>query len=286
MDTSDTSKDWIGRTERATDQMTRQAALRTAALLDLPSDDLTDGAALPQGWYALLFGALAPQSEIGPDGHPRKGDFLPPVSLPRRMFAGRRVAFHAPLRIGDEVERVSEIAKIEPKQGRGGHMVFVTVIHRIRARGTALVTEEQDIVYREAAQPGAPAPAPQAPPSGAAWSRTVTPDPVMVFRYSALTYNGHRIHYDADYTRTVEGYPERVVNGGLTTLLLLELARAKLKQPFATVATRNLRPLFVDRPIILNGRPTAQGVELWVTDDTGALALSASAELAPQGPAR
>jgi len=284
LDTTEALDGWIGRTERTTDQMTRQAALRTAALLDLPSDDLTDGAALPQSWYALLFGPLAPQSEIGPDGHPRKGDFLPPISLPRRMFAGRRVAFHAPLRIGDKVERMSEIARIEPKQGRSGRMVFVTVIHRIRARSTALVTEEQDIVYREAAQPGAPAP--QAPPTGTAWSRTVTPDPVMVFRYSALTYNGHRIHYDADYTRAIEGYPERVVNGGLTTLLLLELARAKLERRFAAVATRNLRPLFVDRPITLSGRPTEQGAELWVTDDTGALALTASAELAPEESAR
>jgi 3-methylfumaryl-CoA hydratase len=279
VDTSETLDGWIGRTQSATDQMTRQAALRTAALLDLPSEGLTDGAALPQGWYALLFGALAPQSQLGPDGHPRKGDFLPPVSLPRRMFAGRRVAFHAPLRIGDEVERESEIAKIEPKQGRSGRMTFVTVIHRIRARGTALVTEEQDIVYREAAQPGAPAAAAQAPPGDAAWSRSVTPDPVMVFRYSALTYNGHRIHYDADYTRSVESYPERVVNGGLTTLLLLELARTKLARPLATLATRNLRPLFVDRPITLSGRPTEGGVELWVTDADGALALSASAEL-------
>jgi 3-methylfumaryl-CoA hydratase len=276
----ETLNGWIGRTERATDQMTRPAALRTAALLDLPDAGLVERAAVPQGWYALLFGALAPQSQLGPDGHPRKGDFLPPVSLPRRMFAGRRVAFHAPLHIGDEVERVSEIAKIEPKQGRSGRMVFVTVIHRIRARGAELLTEEQDIVYREAAQPGAPAAAPQAPPTGAAWSRNVTPDPVMVFRYSALTYNGHRIHYDADYTRSVEGYPDRVVNGGLTTLLLLELARAKLDRPFATLATRNLRPLFVDRPITLSGRPTERGAELWVTDTDGALALSANVELA------
>jgi 3-methylfumaryl-CoA hydratase len=280
LDTADELTGWIGRTQRATDQMTRQAALRTAALLDLPSEGLIDGAAVPQGWYALLFGALAPQSQLGPDGHPRKGDFLPPVSLPRRMFAGRRVAFHAPLRIGDEVERDSEIAKIEPKQGRSGNMTFVTVIHRIRARGIALVTEEQDIVYREPAQPGAPAATAQTPPTDAAWSRVVTPDAVMVFRYSALTYNGHRIHYDADYTRSVEGYPERVVNGGLTTLLLLELARAKLDRPFATLATRNLRPLFVDRPVTLSGRPTERGADLWVTDADGALALSASAELA------
>jgi 3-methylfumaryl-CoA hydratase len=271
---------WIGRTQTVTDQMTRQAALRTAALLDLPGDGLIEGAVLPQGWYALLFGTLAPQSQLGRDGHPRLGDFLPPVPLPRRMFAGRRVTFHAPLRIGDEVERVSEIAKIEPKQGRSGRMIFVTVSHRVRARGVALLTEEQDIVYREESTGGAAPAAPQPPPANAAWSRTVVPDPVMVFRYSALTFNGHRIHYDADYTRTVEGYPERVVNGGLTTLLLLELARAKLDHELATVATRNLRPLFVDRPLTLSGSPTERGVDLWVTDADGALALSASAELA------
>jgi 3-methylfumaryl-CoA hydratase len=281
VDASDDLNAWIGRTQTVTDPMTRQTALRAAAMLDLPSDGLVDGAALPQGWYALLFGPLAPQSQIGPDGHPRRGDFLPPVPLPRRMFAGRRTTFHAPVRIGDELERVSEIAKVEPKAGRTGRMIFVTVIHRIRARGRPIVTEEQDIVYREAVQPGAAAAAPaQAAPGAAAWRRTVVPDAVMLFRYSALTYNGHRIHYDADYTRDVEGYPERVVNGGLTTLLLLELARAKLGRSLATVATRNLRPLFIDRPITLCGTQAGDQAELWVTDADGALALKASAELA------
>jgi 3-methylfumaryl-CoA hydratase len=280
VDASDDLKAWIGRTETLTDQMTRQTALRAAAMLDLPSDSLVDGAALPQGWYALLFGPLAPQSQIGPDGHPRRGDFLPPVPLPRRMFAGRRTTFHAPVRIGDELERISEIAQVEPKSGRSGRMIFVTVIHRLRARGVPVVTEEQDIVYREAAQPGAAAAPAQAAPGSPAWRRTVVPDAVMLFRYSALTYNGHRIHYDADYTRTVEGYPERVVNGGLTTLLLLEAARANLGRPFAAVATRNLKPLFVDQPITLCGSQAGDQAELWVTDADGALALKASAELA------
>jgi len=278
MDGSDL-KGWIGRTQTLADEMTRQMARRTAALLDQPDDGLVTGAALPQGWYSVLFGPLAPQSQIGPDGHPKLGDFLPPVPLPRRMFAGRKVTFHAPVRIGDAVERISEIAKIEPKSGRSGQMMFVTVVHRVSARGTVRITEEQTIVYREAAQPGAAPTAAQAPPTGAAWSRTVVPDPVMVFRYSALTYNGHKIHYDADYTRTVEGYPERVVNGGLTTLLLLELARANLKRPLASVTTRNLRPLFVDRPITLCGTVAGDAAELWVVDANGALALSASAVL-------
>ncbi len=185
---------WIGRTQTDTDQMTRQTAQRTAALLDLPTTGLVDGAVLPQAWSAVLFGPLAPHSQIGPDGHPRRGDFLPPVALPRRMFAGRRTTFQGPLRIGDEVERVSEIAKVETKDGRSGRMIFVTVIHRLRARGAPVLTEEQDIVYRdEIKSDGAPAavPAREAPPA-AAWSRTVVPDPVMVFRYSAITYNGHR----------------------------------------------------------------------------------------------
>jgi len=282
VDSSDDLAGWIGRTETLTDQMTRQTARRAAAMLDLPDADLVDGAAVPQGWYALLFGPLAPQSQIGPDGHPQRGDFLPPIALPRRMFAGRRTTFHAPLKIGDEVERVSEIARIEPKEGRSGRMIFVTVIHRLRARGTLLVTEEQDIVYRAAALPGAvPAAAVQSAPAAPAWTRGARPDAVILFRYSALTYNGHRIHYDADYTRDVEGYPERVVNGGLTTLLLLEAARAELRRPFAAVATRNVRPLFVDRPIRLCGTAAAEGrAQLWVLDADGALALQASAELA------
>jgi 3-methylfumaryl-CoA hydratase len=280
VDSNDALSGWIGRSQTVDDQMTRQTARRLAALLDQPDDGLVEGAALPQGWYAVLFGPLAPHSQLGPDGHPRTGDFLPPVPLPRRMFAGRRTTFHAPLRIGDAVERVSEIAKIEPKTGRSGKMIFVTVIHRISAGGTKLVTEEQDIVYREPAQPGAAPAAPQPPPPNARWTRTVMPDPVMVFRYSALTYNGHRIHYDADYARVVESYPERVVNGGLTTLLLLELARSALDRPLASIATRNLRALYVDRPITLAGAPSEEGAEFWATDADGALAVTATVGLA------
>ncbi len=268
---------WIGRTRTDTDQMTRQTAQRLAALLDLGVDGLTDGAPLPQGWEAVLFGPLARHSQIGPDGHPRLGDFLPPVSLPRRMFAGRRTTFHTPLRIGDEVERTSEIAKIEPKEGRSGRMIFVTVVHRLKARGAPVLTEEQDIVYREEVKPGSAAAA--EPPSSPTWTRCITPDAVMVFRYSAITYNAHRIHYDADYTRTVEGHPALVVNGGLTTLLVLELARAKLGRPLATVATRNVKPLYVGRPITVCGRSSGDQAELWVLDTDGALALKASAEL-------
>jgi 3-methylfumaryl-CoA hydratase len=149
-------------------------------------------------------------------------------------------------------------------------------------RGTPLVTEEQNIVYREAAKPGAgtAAPAAQPAPGDAAWRRTVVPDAVMVFRYSALTYNGHRIHYDTDYTKSVEGYPERVVNGGLTTLLLLEHGRAHLGRPLKALETRNLKPLFVDQPITLCGRTDGNAGALWVLDADGALALSATVALA------
>ena len=155
-------------------------------------------------------------SQLGADGHPERGDFLPPVPLPRRMFAGKRITFHEPLRVGDEVKRESTIKSVTPKNGRSGQMVFVTVkTDMIGPRGLA-VTEEQDIVYREEPAKGAPPPA-AATRAGHArcGTKIVTPDPVMLFRYSALTFNGHRIHYDHPYVTQVEGYPELVMNGGL-----------------------------------------------------------------------
>src|SRR5262249_25161848 len=158
-------------------------------------------------------------------------------------------------------------------------MIFVTVVHRLKARGAAVLTEEQDIVYREEVKPGSGGAAAVEPPPTPTWARALIPDAVMVFRYSAITFNAHRIHYDADYTREVEGHPALVVNGGLTTLLVLELARAKLGRPLATVATRNVKPLYVGRPVTVCGTAAGDKAELWVLDDGGAVALKASAEL-------
>jgi 3-methylfumaryl-CoA hydratase len=276
-------EEWIGRQEQAHDEVTLPAVRRLAALLDLPPDDYRRGQLIPGGWYVVLFGGEARQSTLGPDGHPAKGQFLPPVPLPRRMFAGRRVWFHAPLRIGDEVSRVSRIQSIAPKQGRSGAMCFVTVRHEIASPRGLAVVEEQDLVYRESS-PAAPTgigASPAQQPDTPAWTRTLTPDPTMVFRYSAITFNAHRIHYDAAYTREKEGYPDLVVNGGLTTSLLWEFAAARSGRSIKASSSRNLRALFVDRPLTLCGRMLADGkARAWALDADGALAIDAELELA------
>jgi len=266
---------WIGRSRTQEDEITRPALRRIVAMLDR-TDDFPPGAPIPPHWYAMFFPEIAPQSGLGADGHPRKGDFLPPVKLPRRMFAGRRVRFLAPLCVGDIATKHSEITAITPKTGRSGNMVFVTVRHTIRVGAVVALTEEQDVVYREPPAPGAPPPAPGAAAPPADWSETATPDPVLLFRYSAITFNGHRIHYDADYTRATEGYPALVVNGGLTLLLLLEAAiRTHGRAPYS-LSVRNLRPLHAGAPVILAGTTIEGGAAIaWAADATGAHAVAA-----------
>ena len=273
-------KEWIGQKESDIDYVTVPAVHRLAATLDRDDPMPKMGDPLPVGWHQILFPRVVRHSQIGADGHPQRGDFLPPVPLPRRMFAGKRTTFHADLQVGDTVRRDSVIQEVNIKQGRTGTMVFVTVKTELASpRGLAL-TEEQDIVYREAPAPGAPPQPPQPAPGKAVWSRVVTPDPVMLFRYSALTFNGHRIHYDLPYVTQVEGYPGLVMNGGLTTLLVFELARAHAPTPIRHIASRNVRALFVNQPITLGGEPSADNrtAKLWAVDADGALALTAEAE--------
>jgi 3-methylfumaryl-CoA hydratase len=275
-------QEWVGRQEQAHDELTLPAVRRLAALLDLTPDDYRRGQPIPGGWYVVLFGGEARQSMLGPDGHPAKGQFLPPVLLPRRMFAGRRVWFHAPLRIGDEVSRVSRIQSITPKQGRSGAMCFVTVRHEIASLRGLAVVEEQDLVYRESS-PAAPAgggASPALQPDTPEWTRALTPDPTMVFRYSAITFNAHRIHYDAAYARGEEGYPDLVVNGGLTTSLLWEFATSRTGMAIKSSASRNVKALFVNRPLTLCGR-RAEGdkARVWALDSNGELALDAELEM-------
>ena len=273
-------KDWTGRRESDVDYVTVPAVHRLSATLDRDDPTPRIGDTLPIGWHLSLFPRVVRQSQIGPDGHPKRGDFLPPVPLPRRMFAGRRITFTADLRVGDEVRRESVIKEVNVKQGRTGQMVFVTVQTDISSPRGLAVTEEQDIVYREVPAPGALPPPPQPASGRAVWSRTVTPDSVMLFRYSALTFNGHRIHYDHPYVTRVEGYPDLVMNGGLTTLLVLELARTHASTPIHYISSRNVRALFVNQPITLAGEPSPDNrtAKLWAADQDGALALSAEAE--------
>ena len=273
-------KKWIGERESDVDYVTVPAVHRLAATLDLDYPMPNMGDPLPIGWHTIFFPRVVRHSQVGADGHPARGDFLPPVPLPRRMFAGRRVRFENDLRIGDEIRRESVIKEVNVKQGRTGQMVFVTVKTDISSpRGLAII-EEQDIVYREAATPGAAPPAPQPAPGKAVWKQVVTPDEVMLFRYSAITFNGHRIHYDHPYVTGTEGYPGLVMNGGLTTLLAVELARVRGPAPLLSVASRNVRPMFANRPITFCGEPSADGktAKLWAQDDTGAVSLTADAE--------
>lgn len=274
-------EEWIGRAREVADEMTAPAARRLAAMLDRDPPSLSPGSEVPPHWMAVLFDDAQPQSKLGPDGHPAKGEFLPPVPLPRRMLAGRRIAYRAPLRIGDALIRRSEIAAITPKEGRTGRLVFVTVRHTVTGRDGVVATEEQDIAYREAASGGGSKPEAPAPRPEAAWREPFATDPVLLFRYSALSFNGHRIHYDADYTRGVEGYPGLVVNGGLSTLVLLEAALRHAGGRLAAADIRTLRPLTCGRAATLVGAaPDAGGnLLLWVEDDTGAMALRIQARI-------
>ncbi|KFL52023.1 FAS1-like dehydratase domain-containing protein [Burkholderia pyrrocinia] len=266
----------------ATDLIGAERAAAFAATLDHPLRPAA-GDALPPPWHWLYFWSVAQQAELGPDGHPRKGGFLPDLGLPRRMWAGGRLVFERPLTIGKTATRTSRVLSIERKAGRSGPLGFVTVEHVIESAGALAIREEHDIVYRGAAAPGAVAPEPQAAPDHAQWQRDITPDEVLLFRYSALTFNGHRIHYDRTYARDVEGYPDLVVHGPLISTLLLDLVARSL--PGATVreyAYRAVRPTFLGNTFSVCGRVADDGttVELWAKDHEGWLTMSARATLA------
>ena len=279
-----TLQTWVGRSESRSDLVTAAPLAGLAATLDRDDPPPAEGTPVPPLWHWLYVLPQAPAHEIGDDGHPRRGGFLPPVPLPRRMWAGGRLVFERPLRVSERVERESTILSVDGKQGRSGTLVFVTVQHRYRAGGDVALTEEHDIVYRDAPQPGAaPAAPPPAPaPADAAFERQVVLDPVLLFRYSALTFNGHRIHYDRPYVTGVEGYPGLVVHGPLIATLLLDLLRRQ--QPDAAVRRfefKALRPLFDIHPFSVCGRPEGAGAfALWARDHEGALAMQARAEVA------
>jgi 3-methylfumaryl-CoA hydratase len=273
-------KDWIGRSETTTDVAAPGPYGRLAALLDHETPPWRAGEAPPLGHW-LNFLPDARQSDLDEDGHPRRGGFLPPVALPRRMWAGSRLTFLGPIALGDEIMRRSTIETIEPKTGRSGEMVFVTVRHEVSAGPALAVVEEQDIVYREAPTPGLsqPVATPAAAGPEAGWTRRVTPDPMLLFRYSALTFNSHRIHYDRDYATGVEGYPGLVVHGPLVATLLLD--HYLRRWPGARIVRYDFRgqsPLYDTASFHLNGRETGGGADLWASDADGRVAMRASVE--------
>ena len=275
-------KEWIGRTETMSDSITATPYAALSATLDWPPERPPAGTPLPALWHWLYFLPLARQSDVGPDGHPRRGDFLPPVPLPRRMWAGSQLLFHAPLRVGDPVSRTSTIVDVTEKSGRTGTLIFVKVRHEIRRQNeeAIAITEFHDIVYREAPKPDDVAPPPKQAPAASAWEKKWVPDDVLLFRYSALTFNGHRIHYDRRYVTGVEGYPGLIVHGPLIATLLLDLLRRQL--PDAEVDRyefRAVRPTFDTNHFFVCGEPQADGktFRLWAKDHEGWLTMDATA---------
>jgi 3-methylfumaryl-CoA hydratase len=270
---------WVGRTETCADQIAKapirlmQATLDKAEATSLPNH-------LPLLWHWLYFLPGERQSNIGLDGHPKRGGFLPPVTLPRRMWAGGRLRFLRSLVVGSDVQRKSVIKSVQSKSGRSGTLVFVTVQHEVSDAQGIVIQEEQDIVYRDAPASGAPAPVPVTAPSDEHFSRTITPDPVLLMRYSALTFNGHRIHYDRPYATQEEGYPGLVVHGPLiATLLLEELRRAQPDRLIRSFEFKALSPLFDTAAFTVNGKLDGRIAQLWARGPQGQLAMQANAEM-------
>jgi len=284
---------WIGKQQQSVDTVTAVPIMALRATLDQPDVNVKAGHQLPELWHWLYFLPLARQSEIGADGHPERGGFLPPVPLPRRMWAGSQFTFNQPVRVGDFIKRTSTIENVTHKTGKSGDLVFVRVKHDIKhidrpqdlnttANNTIAITEFHDIVYRQAPQPDAKPPAPKAAPESADWEHLIETDDVLLFRYSALTFNGHRIHYDRRYVTEVEGYPGLIVHGPLIATLLLEQMRKALHDAVIThYEFKALKPVFDTHPFYACGsvKPDNNTVQLWAKDHHGNVTMEAVATI-------
>ena len=268
---------WIGTSETMSETLSPQLVTRFNATVGCETAAKA-GAIAPLMIHFCLAQPVAGLDRLGPDGHPARGGFLPPVPLPRRMWAGGEIMFKAPLVTGQEVTRRSTIANVETKQGRSGALCFVTVNHEYSADGQLCVQERQDIVYRDPPPPGGVDKAQQQDPAPAgAHHRSVTPTPTMLFRYSASTFNGHRIHYDAPYAREVEGYGGLVVHGPLQATLMAHMAADLAGRPPSRFSFRGKSPLFDDVPFGIHAEMTGDGMSLWTARDNGPLAMQATA---------
>jgi 3-methylfumaryl-CoA hydratase len=273
----------VGRKQAASDVLHAAPANLLRLTLGRPEPELHDGDELPPAWLALYFLPRFATAELRPDGSPRDTGVIPPMPLPRRMFAGERVRLHRPLRLGERVRRETELADLSEKTGGTGTLVFATVRSRVvGADGTLAVEEERRTVFREEIKAGERNQAPRREPAPAdvPWRGSVAPDPVVLFRFSALTFNSHRIHYDRPWATEVEGYPGLVVHGPLTTALLVDFARDHTAgRRIVGYATQARAPLFDTAPFELRGRPTPGGCECWAVTPEGTVAMSAELEL-------
>jgi 3-methylfumaryl-CoA hydratase len=280
---------WIGRSQTVHDVAALSPVQRLAATLDRDWDSFCPASAVPPLGHWLYFLPCEPQGQLGADGHAHKGGFLPPVDLPRRMWAGSQLQFHRDIPLGGAIERTSHIASINAKQGKTGQLVFVKVAHEVKCAGELAISELHDIVYREAISNKASSSAVSnaavvAAPVNEQFTRRIVPDATLLFRYSALTFNGHRIHYDYPYVTEVEGYPGLIVHGPLIATLLLDELR--INYPNARITGYEFKatsPLFHHQTFEVCGRVNkgAEGTTatLWARNHAGALAMQATATL-------
>ncbi len=265
---------WVNKEIRVEESISVTAARLMAATLN-QNTNIKKGDPLPLAWHWLYFHEPVETSGLGEDGHAKRGGFLPPVPLPRRMWAGGRLTFSRPIRIGDQATKRSMIKSVTEKRGRSGQLCFVVVEHQITVDGDVCLTEEQNLVYREAPKPGTKIAAKPAP-TDSQWSEMIEPSSVLLFRYSALTFNGHRIHYDKDYCRDVEGYPGLVVHGPLIATMLLDLVyRHCPDSPIINFDFRAMSPLFDISSFTIHGLQDHTGAQAWAANEQGGLAMKA-----------
>ncbi len=264
---------WVGRTETVHDTLDVSQSMAAAAMFDLPNQAVQVGGALPPLWQWFYFLPRAPQAQLSPDGHPPRGGFLPPIPYPRRMFAGGRLTFHRPLVVGTPAERVGKILDVTLKEGRSGRLAFVRVGYQYVQAGEVAIEEEQDIVYREPGPPvAAPEVRPPPPPVPGMTVHELTPDTRLLFRFSALTFNAHRIHYDREYARQEEGYPGLVVHGPLIAMQLMMLARDVAEAPVRAFEFRSERPVFDLAPYRVQAEREGDAVQLAAVGPDGEVA--------------
>jgi 3-methylfumaryl-CoA hydratase len=274
---------WVGRQRIVEDEIGLSSVRRIAGMLDLEPEDFVAGTPLPPHWFTMFFPDTTRQSDIGPDGHPNKGVILPPIPLPRRMGAGRRVTINGRLKVGETARKIAEVVAMVPKDARTGQICVLTMRHTIEANGEVLAVDEFDAIYRDVVLAGqksattTPRPALTDPD----WSETRHLPSALVFRYSAVTWNAHRIHYDADYTRDEEGYPAMVQNGGLTMQLMVDTALRQTDRELVGYATKLTRPISVNDTVTFAGRGLKDGrIESWVADADGAQCAEMSLDFA------
>jgi 3-methylfumaryl-CoA hydratase len=272
----------IGTRETTTDVVTAAQANLLRLAFGRPEPEMKDGDELPPGWHVIYFTPRFAPKDLRPDGTPAHSGVMPDMPLPRRMFAGQSFRFHRPLRIGQTLRQETELTDISLKTGATGTLVFTTTVSRITGPDGFALEDQRHIVYREEVKPGEQNQAPRRDPvpDDLPWRRTITPDPILLFRFSALTFNSHRIHYDHEWAMKTEGYPALVVHGPLTQTLLVDFARDHAGgRPLRSFTTQARAPLFDGKPFELRGKPSEKGCDLWAVTPEGTVAMSAQVEL-------